>query len=740
MIFNPFKIAIFGQTLTLPRRALTGLYNIARRAWEIAHPEEVSPTREDTVYGPVNHLEYAQDGRVDVVLKGQTVTNLLNYNPQTWEEWEMRDGVSVDDGCLKMERYQGMSAPADGNASYLVEFKPTTKYGFLIDVVDTTTEGSNVILQGANNSVFGSYSQYLPSPEIGYNKRVLTSEEGWDVGDFRLRLAHNGTSITLRSIQIYELTPGSEMEQDFENMSADELAVKYTFITGTQHTAPCEVKSVGKNLFDGEFELGSLGLTTGSELSHESRIRSKNFIKVSPGKAYTLSSPDTPFAAYPVSYDQNKNYISQGFNINAHYVRFRVDDTTNLETKAQIEPGSVATPYEPYRHAEAKSPVTLRSLPNGVRDEYDVITGELTKRVSDDYVLQEEDIQGYLVRSEKNQLYTISLLDMLGNASPSTTPNIEGKVAIHGLSEKNHTTIGEATPNTFGVHGTNQYIYFDFPLETTEEEAKNIIVGLTLTYQLAEPVTEHHDPEITYMGEPYPYLRAFKDGTLYVEPDSEPGETTYPAVEAAYTSNTDLHLLDPQKLINDVDGSFVTLGSTPARNVNSPIWTGNSLKFMGMQYIPVPVPFDVNGDWTVFLVGKRDGGQESIEVLFGIHSYLVRIYRGTTSRFALGTSPWAESNYIELPEALTGFRLLVAKKSGTTLTLKDMESGAIAYNTATDIPTAGSECHLGRDLNGNYLNGEIAFYMPYVRATTEAEDRRIYRRVKAMLARKGIEI
>ncbi len=47
---------------------------------------------------------------------------------------------------------------------------------------------------------------------------------------------------------------------------------------------------------------------------------------------------------------------------------------------------------------------------------------------------------------------------------------------------------------------------------------------------------------------------------------------------------------------------------------------------------------------------------------------------------------------------------------------------------------------LGRSSYTNFLNGEIAHYMPYSRATSDAEDMRIHNHLRISLSRREISI
>lgn len=134
------------------------------------------------------------------------------------------------------------------------------------------------------------------------------------------------------------------------------------------------VLSCGKNLFDGKLSIGSLNANGSFNASVADRIVT-DFIFVGNIKTLTISNIDTSIGRICV-YDKNKNFmhqISASSSIiigdDVHYIRFHMMDTTNVNMELQIEEGTVATPYEPYKEnkLEILSPVQLEKV-GGVAD------------------------------------------------------------------------------------------------------------------------------------------------------------------------------------------------------------------------------------------------------------------------------------------------------------------------------------------------------------------------------------
>lgn len=130
---------------------------------------------------------------------------------------------------------------------------------------------------------------------------------------------------------------------------------------------PQEIEvGIGKNLFDGEFELGTLATDTGATFPENTRIRTKNYQSVLPNTEYTISG-EASATRWALFYDKDKNYLGyiqiSGLTTkgtittidNAYYLKWYLVNYTNLETKEQLEKGSVATRYSPYKSISVRS-------------------------------------------------------------------------------------------------------------------------------------------------------------------------------------------------------------------------------------------------------------------------------------------------------------------------------------------------------------------------------------------------
>lgn len=141
----------------------------------------------------------------------------------------------------------------------------------------------------------------------------------------------------------------------------------------------------GKNLFDGEIELGNINPSDGSLTSNNSRTRSKNYIKVKPNTTYTMKR-SVGSSRWVIGYTKGKVGITDGnfqgyasaltsfgsisqpqqftTSPTTEYIKWYDTNSTDLEEQVMIIKGnyyaSTMPPYEPYQGASY--PINLGTL------------------------------------------------------------------------------------------------------------------------------------------------------------------------------------------------------------------------------------------------------------------------------------------------------------------------------------------------------------------------------------------
>ncbi len=301
--------------------------------------ETMNPNQEAkqkaTGYGIVSLPKNTANGQVGTRLLGRSLKNELNYNRDTWVEWINKVNVITDNSGAEFIMMDGQYS-----VMYLpTNLKPSTKYGILVNVLKNELGSTKQLY--IDTSIFPSIN-YITSIGVTGNKKIIATSKD-TISTNRLYIQTNNSSVDngkkakIVDIRIFELPLGSEIENDFNNLSADQLAQKYPYIKGdgTKSTiGAMRLKSIGNNLFNSELELGMLDVSTGRPTIDNTRIRTKNFIKVEPNKTYTLTNDKFYVASY-YFYDNDKNFISWNATLpfttpsNCYYIKINITGRIN---------------------------------------------------------------------------------------------------------------------------------------------------------------------------------------------------------------------------------------------------------------------------------------------------------------------------------------------------------------------------------------------------------------------------
>ncbi len=468
-------------------------------------------------HGIISLPKNSANGQVSSSVKGLTLKNELNYNRDTWAEWILNDRSSVSNGNLVVGIHTG------GVARLPSTFKPNTKYGFILTKVNSTLSG----LSMSSASVFPFSTAVSSTTLVGNFKWIATSNA--EITDNSFNIFSNNSSeapMEIKDIRCFELPAGSEIENDFDTMTADQLAQKYPYIEGDSvksTISASRLKSVGKNLFDGKLELGGYTTTNGLKDATIDKIRSVHKIKVKPNTTYTLQNITENVNVFMDSYREDGSFIKYERTGVKTMIMTTTNDTRylsfysltkNLNCIFQLEQNTIATPYEPYTESTQYLPNVgeLRSLPNGVRDEIRVSEKKLIKRV-ESYVLRDSDIEKIVVGTN------VDLIETKVNIVTNATTWDWGYEENNKLNGKTENTLradlGWDNASNIGKYSAipNQrlWIYFNKGTFATLQDAKNWFVAnpQLLTYQLAEPITAPIEVSGTLLSNP--------SGTVYVE-------------------------------------------------------------------------------------------------------------------------------------------------------------------------------------------------------------------------------
>lgn len=490
---------------------------------------------EVTAYQPVISLPANADGWMQALLSGLSLKNELDYNRETWAGWIKTAGAVGDS--------TGLEFTADGTnyiyARLPVQLKPSTKYGLLLTVLSNT--GAPLSLE---NYIVDSNTQIANSSIVGNVKAVFTTKASISSNILSLYVSSviaAGLKIKIaNNIRLYELPAGSQIETDFTNLTADQLALKYPYIQGgaARDVQSQRVQAVGRNLAGKtkvvgvKYNVGSIDPTTISAHSYDVNTGTISWTSVigfagigvkfraKPNQAYFASITPVTFTNKRNTinwYDSQGNYISSATNsgdgtyvagtspANASYgvLGFTSSVAGSYVIKdLMLTAGAVATAYEPYSDTTVYIPGPLRSLPNEVRD-------TATVRRVNVYAIQVSDIEIYTATSNVDYAIFKKPIDFVGYGNIDTL--VYNAFALPGYI--NSTNGGIDSVDAVGKithRGSTGMFSIGFAKDTTLTQMQAALAGTVIRYQLTTPVpTKYKDPGQLY-AQPY--------GTIITEP------------------------------------------------------------------------------------------------------------------------------------------------------------------------------------------------------------------------------
>lgn len=341
------------------------------------------------------------------ILKGQT---LVNLTPKFTDSRWIKNGGGAP-SLTKTDDYMILSPTITGSSVIELRdvsmFKKDTVYTFIVNVLENTYSkvfftdfslDNNTQLQVGINKFTQIFNHTSPMIRIGYTGNI-------DVGSV----------LKIANIVAIE---GDYTEEDipyFEGMQSVKMPV---------------LSTVGKNLFQVTFEQGSIYSVEGKPVHSTTRARSIDFIKLTKGNTYTFSV-DSSQENSNIMFREFLTYSTNDYNsfkvgnlgtykkqftytpTEDEYIKFVLINNTTPEgvvdineVKIQIEYGTQATTYEPYKSniLTVNEEVELRGI-DEVQDTLDLKTGEVTERIGE--VVLDGSQRGWSIHPKSNETYTI---------------------------------------------------------------------------------------------------------------------------------------------------------------------------------------------------------------------------------------------------------------------------------------------------------------------------------------------
>lgn len=413
-----------GETKKLPLNMMVTKQDIEdKKVVGLAKLDEIEATYENDTYTPtitvknkssvkvgesdgVDYSANVMDGPAkSAILKGQTLVN-------TWDKHETHNKSNFilhDDGFMELKPNVLYLDHIQKSTSCL---KPNTKYLLIVEVKDNTLPNEIYLNPDDRTYFYNNETVILYPPKTnGVTKTLLTTISDFSTtrGDLRwgayIRTGQNNVDESERgTVKIRQML--IEYQDGMENWDIP-------YFTGMQSVKMPVLTTTGKNLFDKtKAEVGKLVQFDGSIIDLPDYFCS-DYIRINKNKSYYKSGSLGSAAIY----NQNKDFIRRLdafvglFTVtdnDCYYMRLngRIDDLDIF----QLEEGTQATPYEPYKTniLTVNEDVTLRS--NGsVCDELDLLTGKLTQRIDEDGEILTQEV--------------VKTVDLIPSGThPSTTP------------------------------------------------------------------------------------------------------------------------------------------------------------------------------------------------------------------------------------------------------------------------------------------------------------------------------
>lgn len=338
--------------------------------------EDVEPLMQE--YTGSNHITVDgsfEDITKNLVIKGKTLNNLVD-----------RKGTQLM--ILEGDKYVN---PENNIGGGILLITPTAKENTLYTLVYKVLRNSKDIkLQ------FDGHVNYIAKPKKltateGYHKIVFSTKESFEGASsdntIKIQVWAEDNTGEKGSISIHKDI--MVLEGDYTNKPIPNTYFDSITSAGEQEDNKIKIKSVGKNLFDEQFEQGRWYYTKGSKLvkvTSPTGFRCANPIKILPNTKYVTDFKNNNTSGYFILTD-SQMIITRTINFGVmnnsktivttneeHYLAFySVDESTRGYEITQIEENTIATNCEQYREdiKEIKIPFEngLKGLPNGVCDE-----------------------------------------------------------------------------------------------------------------------------------------------------------------------------------------------------------------------------------------------------------------------------------------------------------------------------------------------------------------------------------
>ena len=415
------------------------------------------------------------------ILKGQTLVNVDSYYSK--DDFVDRHILNLtDDGWVEMV--------ANGNyrnafTRFNGMIKPNTKYLAVVEVKENTLVNETLperpfyLFTNFSNSdgevvvPFVDQTRWISQGQKGLFKYILTSRGDLSTTTINLR---NFVSNTTTSGRIIYRTMLIEYVEGMENWDIP-------FFRGIQYVKMPVLTTTGKNLFElpqsDKMLKGSIGkyiklnLKPNTNYTYNSILDKKGNTAEFDFYGWISNDTNSNFTGYEVFHWKLNKTFSKTFNTGNDEWYFHVygeqkgDDYRNYLINFQLEQGTVATSYEPYKTNILHTPeeMVLKGL-GDVQDTLNVNTGEYVQRVKEVIYTGEEDgwSSSQMLETPNNISFYIPLDNHLDNTNNPTMRELV-KDNLGFTNNCRSATVNEPSldgKKGFSIHN-NGNVYFTIP-------------------------------------------------------------------------------------------------------------------------------------------------------------------------------------------------------------------------------------------------------------------------------------
>lgn len=315
---------------------------------------------------------------IDVDMEGKMVVNLLGRdgNCEDLSKWgAFQVNLSLDSinkvfggHSLKVTR---SSVGTSGSANKIDLFSrlDASKY-YLISGYIKNNDASDAKINIYTNGTGKTPRDTKAYTGTSFERRgVVLRPSDWGTGSTTVVLELIVVGTVGQSANFDGIMPKEITEEEYNTLTVDQLLTKYQYVDSAQPTQNPVINVRRKNLFDGVWELGGF-TASGVEQVYADRMRTKSYMPVKPNTMYAFKVYGTGGNAV-VAYDENKNPLFYSYSSgdlrtyttpnNVRFLRF-LTLSIDLATLAQLEEGTVATAYEPFRKTQTIIPTMLANI------------------------------------------------------------------------------------------------------------------------------------------------------------------------------------------------------------------------------------------------------------------------------------------------------------------------------------------------------------------------------------------